>query len=365
MASLRDQLVHALDLDPPHGVLGWLRGAPLDQALKVARGHEQDALRELEAVMADPGSSPRVRRNAVPVLARLHALTVQVPTAEEIYDASRRGEPFDPYRALKQVMGKLLGDADVEVQVAAAVELLQIANPGDLAGLRVQLAPLLPLLRERRGDSPQVQNALLALGGAPDTLDRLAEIAAGTGPLPPDLEILLAAVERDPDAAAPPLLARLFARLDAIAEHHDPVREVIGGAIPAWDAATNQVLMLWKLYVRLVPLAELPAAVALLRVATPAMAVVLVTEIDDLAERAVALAGAAAIDGTLPAQVRGAAVKTLARFAQGQDAAKGLGQGTPTPAALAAIDRLQRLRADPVLGGDAARALSGVGAAKS
>jgi hypothetical protein len=359
MASLRDQLVHALDLDPPHGVLGWLRGAPGDQALKVARGREQDALRETAALIADPASSPRLRRNAVPVLARLHALTVQLPTAEEIYDATQRGEPFDPYRALEQAMASLLADADVEVQVAAAVELLQIANPGDLPGLRVQLAELLPRLRERRGNSPAVQNALLALGGAPDTLDRLAELAAGAGPLPPDLEILLAAVDRDPDPAAAPLLARLFPRLDAIAERHDPVRGVIGGAIPAWDAATNQVVLLWKLYVRLVPLVEVPAAVPLLRAATPAMAVVLVSEIDDLADRAVALAGAAALDATLPAEVRGAAVATLARFAQGQ------GQGSATQAGPAAIDRLQRLRADPLLGGDAARALAGVGAAKS
>jgi hypothetical protein len=361
MASLRDQLVHALDLDPPHGVLGWLRSAPSDQALKVARGREQDALRETEALLADPSSSPRLRRNAVPVLAQLYALTVQIPTAEEIHDAAQRGEPFDPYRALKQAMGRLVADADVEVQVAAAVELLQIANPGDLPGLRVQLAPLLPRLRERRGDSPAVQNALLALGGAPDTLARLTELAAGVGPLPPDLEILLAAVERDPDPAAAPLLARLFPRLDAIAERHDPVREVIGGAIPAWDAATNQVMMLWKLYVRLVPLAEVPGAVALLRVATPAMAVVLVTGIDDLADHAVALAGAAALDAMLAAEVRGGALTTLARFAQGQ----GGGTGSATQAGLAAIDRLQRLRADPLLGSDAAGALAGVGAAKS
>jgi hypothetical protein len=363
MASLRDQLVHALDIDPPHGVLGWMRSAPLDQGLKVARGREPDALRELEALLADPTSSSRLRCNAVPVLAQLYARSVQIPTAEEIYDAGQRGEPFDLHRALKQALGRLLGDADVEVQVAAAAELLQIANPGDLPGLRDQLAPLLPRLRERRGDSPQLQNALLALGGAPDTLDRLAEIAGGAGPLPPDLELLLAAVERDPQDAAAPLLARLFPRLDAIAERQDPVREVIGGAIPAWDGATNQVVMLWKLYVRLVPLAEVPAAVALLRVAAPAMAVVLVTEIDDLADRAVALAGAAALDATLSEQVRGAAVKTLARFAQGQG--QGQGRGSPPPAGLAAIDRLQRLRADPVLGADAARALAGVGAAKS
>jgi hypothetical protein len=359
MASLRDQLVHALDLDPPHGALGWMRSAPLDQALKVARGHEQDALRETAALIADPASSPRLRRNAVPVLARLHALTVQIPSAEDIYDAARRGEPFDPHRALKQAMGKLLEDADVEVQVAAAVELLQIANPGDLPGLRAQLAPLLPRLRERRGNSPQLQLALLALGGAPDTLDRLAELAGGTGPLPPDLELVLGALDRDPDSAAAPLLARLFPRLDAIAGRADPVREVIGGAIPAWDGATNQVVMLWKLYVRLVPLVELPAAVALLRAATPAMAVVLVTEIDELTDRAVAVAGAAALDGVLPAQVRSAAVKTLAGFAQRQ------GDGSTTPAGLAAIDRLQRLRTDPLLGAQAARALAGVGAATS
>jgi len=355
MASLRDQLVHALDIDPPHGALGWMRSGPLDQALKVARGHEQDALRELEALIADTRSSPRLRRNAVPVLAQLYASTSQVPSAEAIHDARQRGEAFDPHRALKQVLQPLLADADTEVRVAAAVELLQITNPGELPGLRALLAPLLPLLRQRRGDSPQVQHALLALGGGPDVVSRLSELAAGTGPLPPDLEILLAAVERDPDAAAAPLLARLFPRLDAIAERRDPVREVIGGAIAAWDGATNQAVLLFKRYVQIAPPAEVPSAVGLLRVATPAMAAVLVTDVDDLQDRGVTLAGAAALDATLPGSVRGAAVKTLARFAQ---AATG-------PAGLAAVERLQRLRADPALGSEAQRALAGVGVATS
>jgi hypothetical protein len=355
MASLRDQLVHVLDIDPPHGVLGWMRTGPLDQALKMARGHEQDALRETAALIADARSSPRLRRNAVPVLAQLYASTSAVPSAEEIYDARQRGETFDPHRALKRAFVALLADADTEVRVAAAVELLQIANPGDLPALRTQLAPLLPLLRERRGDSPQVQHGLLALGGAPDVLTRLTEVAGSGGPLPPDLEILLAAVERDPPEAAAPLLARMFPRLDAIAERRDPVPEVIGGSIAACDGTTNQAVMLFKLHVRLVAPAEVPVAVELLRAATPAMAAVLVTDVDDLQERGVALAGAAALDSTLPALVRGAAVKTLARFAQ----------VSTTPAGLAAVERLQRLRADPALGSEAQRALAGVGVAKS
>ncbi len=354
MASLREQLVHALDIDPPRGMLGWMRSAPLDQALKVARGHEQDALRETEALMADARSSPRLRRNAVPVLTQLYVSTSRIPSAEEIYDAGQRGEVFDPHRVLKEALVRLLADADTEVRVAAAVELLRIANPGDLVGLRVQLADLLPLLRERRGNSPQVQHALLALGGTADTLTWLNEVASGSGPLP-DLEILLAAIERDPDQSAAPQLARVFPRLDAIAERRDPVREVIGGTVQAWDGYTIQALMLFKLYVRLAPLADLPTAVELLRVATPAMAAVLVTEVEDLDERGVVLAGVAALDSTLPAVVRGAAVNTLARFAQ----------ASTKPAGLAAIERLQRLRADPALGSEARRVLTGVGTAKS
>jgi hypothetical protein len=355
MASLRDQLVHALDIDPPHGALGWMQSGPLAQALKVARGRELETLRETEALLADSRSSPRLRRNAVPLLAQLHVATAKVPSAEEIYDAAQRGERFDPQRALKLSLGPLLADADVEVRIAAAVELLQIANPADLPPLRAQLTPLLPQLRERRGDSPQIQQALLALGGAPDVLVQLTEVAGRTGPLPAELEILLAALERDPHPSAAPLLARMFPRLDAIAEGRDPVREVIGGAIPAWDAATNQAILLFKLHVRLVPVAQVSAAVALLRAATPAMAAVLIASAGDLEERGVALAGAAALDSALPVEVRRAAVELLARFAQASNTMPGL----------AAVERLQRLRADPALAADAGRALSGVGAAKS
>lgn len=355
MASLRDQLVHALDIDLPHGALGWLHSGPLAQAMKVARGREADTLREAVALLADPRSSPRLRRNAVPLLAQLHVATVKVPSAEEIYDAAQRGERFDPQRALKLDLERLLGDGDLEVRIAAAVELLQVANPADLPPLRAQLTPLLPALRERRGDSPQIQQALLALGGAPDVLAQLTEIAGRTGPLPAELEIVLGALERDPHPAAAPLLARMFPRLDAIAERRDPVREVIGGAVPAWDARTNQAVMLFKLYVRLAPIAQVAAAVALLRAATPAMAAVLVASAADLEDRGVALGGAAALDSALPLEVRRAAVALLAGFGQTSTSAPGL----------AAVERLQRLRADPALAEDAQRALSGVGAAKS
>jgi hypothetical protein len=355
MASLRDQLVHALDIDLPHGALGWLHSGPLAQAMKVARGREADTLREALALLADPRSSPRLRRNAVPLLAQLHVATVKVPSAEEIYDAAQRGERFEPQRALKLDLERLLGDGDLEVRIAAAVELLQIANPADLPPLRAQLTPLLPELRERRGDSPQIQQALLALGGAPDVLAQLTEIAGRTGPLPAELEIVLGALERDPHPAAAPLLARMFPRLDAIAERRDPVREVIGGAVPAWDARTNQAVMLFKLHVRLVPIAQVAAAVALLRAATPAMAAVLVASAADLQDRGAALGGAAALDSALPLEVRRAAVALLAGFAQSSSTTPGL----------AAVERLQRLRADPALAEDAQRALSGVGAAKS
>ncbi|HSR97157.1 MAG TPA: hypothetical protein VLM79_08915 [Kofleriaceae bacterium] len=352
MASLRDQLVHALDIDPPNG---WLHSGPLAQAMKVARGREADTLREALALLADPRSSPRLRRNAVPLLAQLYIATVNVPSAEEIYDAAQRGERFDPQRALKQALERLLGDGDLEVRIAAAVELLQVANPADLPPLRAQLTPLLPALRQRRGDSPQVQQALLALGGAPDVLAQLSEIAGRTGPLPAELEIVLGALERDPHPAAAPLLARMFPRLDAIAERRDPVREVIGGAIPAWDARTNQAVMLFKLHIRLVPVAQVAAAVALLRAATPAMAAVLVASAADLQDRGVALGAAAALDSALPLAVRRAAVELLGRFARTSSTTPGL----------AAVERLQRLRADPALAEDAERALSGVGAAKS
>jgi hypothetical protein len=355
MASLRDQLVHALDIDPPHGALGWAHSGSLAQALKVARGRELETLRDTEALLADPRSSPRLRRNAVPLLTQLHVTTAKIPTAEEIYDAAQRGERFDPQRALKQSLAGLLADGDIEVRIAAAIELLLIANPADLPPLRAQLAPLLPQLRERRGDAPQIQQALLALGGAPDVLAQLTEIAGRGGPLPAELEILLAALERDPHPSAAPLLARMFPLLDAIAEQRDPVREVIGGAIPAWDAATNQAIMLFRLHVRLVPVAQVSAAVALLRAATPAMAAALVASVGDLPDRGVALAGAAALDSALPVEVRRAAVELLARFAQAS---------TTTPG-LAAVERLQRLRADPALGTEAERALAGVGVAKS
>jgi hypothetical protein len=355
MAALRDQLVHALDIDSPHGALGWLHSGPLAQALKVARGRETETLRAIEALLADPTSSPRLRRNAVPLLTQLHAATTEVPSAEEIYDTARRGERFDPQRALKQSLERLLGDGDLEVRIAAAVELLQIANPADLPPLRAQLTPLLPALRERRGESPEIQQALLALGGAPDVVAQLTEVAGRTGPLPADLELLLGALERDPHPAAAPLLARMFPRLDAIAERRDPVREVIGGAIPAWDARTNQAVMLFKLHVRLVPIAEVSAAVALLRAATPAMAAALIASADDLQDRGVALGGAAALDSALPLEARRAAVALLAHFAQ----------ASSSPPGLAAVERLQRLRADPALAADAQRALSGVGAAKS
>jgi hypothetical protein len=332
-----------------------MQSGPLAQALKVARGREPETLRETEALLADPRSSPRLRRNAVPLLTQLHVTTAKIPTAEEIYDAAQRGEHFDPQRALKQSLAGLLADGDLEVRIAASVELLQIANPADLPPLRAQLTPLLPQLRERRGDSPQIQQALLALGGAPDALAQLTEIAGRSGPLPAELEILLAALERDPHPSAVPLLARMFPRLDAIAERRDPVREVVGGAIPAWDAATNQAVMLFRLHVRLVPVAQVSAAVALLRAATPAMAAALVASVEDLEDRGVALAGAAALDSALPVEVRRAAVRLLARFAQASNTIPGL----------AAVERLQRLRADPALGAEAARALAGVGAAKS
>jgi len=351
--------VHALDLDPPRGALSWMRSGPVEQALEVARDREPEALRELEELLADGRASPRLRRNAVPVLAQLYVLTAGVPNAEEIaeeiYDARHRGERFDPHQALKQSLDVLLADPDVEVSVAAAVELLQITNPGELPALRERLAPFLPLLRARRGDALRVQLALLGLGGAPDMLARLTEIAAGAGPLPPDLELVLAALERDPHEAAAPLLARIFPRLQAITEPHAPAREVIGGTIPIWDAVTSQAVLLFRRYLGLVSLAEVPAAVELLRAASPALAAVLVTSVEDLEVRGAALAGAAAADPALPVQARGAAIQTLTRLAR-----------VPTlPGGLAAIERLQGLRADPALGGVAQRALSGLGAARS
>ena len=167
--------------------------------------------------------------------------------------------------------------------------------------------------------------------------------------------MVLAALERDPHPAAAPLLARMFPRLDAIAEHRNPVREVIGGTTTAWDVRTNQAVMLFKLYVRLVPIAQVSAAVALLRAATPLMAWVLISSAGDLEERGVALGGAAALDPALPLEVRRAALAVLTRFALAPS----------TPLGLAAVERLQRVRADPALAEDAQRVLSDIGVAKS
>ncbi len=357
MPSLRDQLVHVLDVDPPRGLVAWVRASPLQQALNVVRGREKEALAEVQALVAEPGTAARVRRHGVALLAHLFVRTIQMPSAEDIYNARLRGVAFDPHRGLKLAMTQLLGDPDAEVAVAAAVELLQIANRDDLPALRVQLAHLLPALRERRGDAPQIQQVLLDLGGAPDMLAWLGELAALGGPLPPNLEVLLLALERDPHEAAAPDLLRLFPRLDAIRERKEPVRTTIAGAIESWDGETIQAALLLKVYARCAPIAALPAVTELLRLATPAMAAALIGELaaaDLLGERGAVVAGAAAADPTLPPPAREAGLTALGDIAR-----------SGHPGRMAAIDQLQRVRADALVGARAAAILAGVAAAKS
>jgi len=231
--------VHALDLDPRRGIMAWVRGTPLEQALAAVRGREQDALRELEALLADPCSSPRLRRNAVLLV----------------------------------------------------VELLQVAGEGEAPRLLASLGP-----------------------------------------------------------AAAPALARVFVRLDAVAARREPTRQLIGGAVAAWDGATLQAVTVFALYVRTVARDEVASAVELLRAAAPALAAVLVAETGAIEERGVLLAGAVAAEARLPAPVRAAGVAALGRVARG--AASGPSR--------AAIEQLRAVRDDPTVGADARRALKGV-----
>lgn len=347
MASLRDQLVHILDVDPPHGLMAWVRGSALGHAQAATRRREAEAVPVVEALLADPASSPRLRRQAVALLAHLLVVTAPRPTAEEIYSATRRGRPFDPFAQRRQAMVALVADADVEVGIAAAVELLEGADPGELPALRVQLARLLPLMRERRFDSPQVQQALATLGGVPDTLAWLDQLASQTGRLPPDLEVLLAALEREPHPAAAPRLRQIFTRLDAIVDRRDPAATPMAAGVASWDVETLQALRVLALVVTLAPADEAAAATALLALAPPALGVALIADVDLPGDRAAALAGAAAADPGLPAPVRTAAVARLARIA-----------ADPADAArMAAVAALQRLRDDDAVGAAASQAL--------
>lgn len=355
MVTLREQLVHVLDVDPPRGLMAWVRGSPLAQAQGTVRGKERDAVPVVEALLADEAASARLRRNAVPLLAHLLLVTAAAPTAVELYDARRQGTPIDPYRRRREAMLALVDDADVEVAIAAASALLEGADPGELPVLRVRLARLLPLMRERRFESPQVQQALVALGGLPDALAWLEELASQSGPLPPDVEVLVAALDREGHAAAAPGLRRIFGRLDAVREAHAPMSTSIAGGIRGWDGATLQALQVLGASVRLAPVDEAAAATALLAQASPALAAVLLAEVAASGDRLVALARAAAGDGALAAPVREAAVARLATLAATVD----------EPARMGAASALERLRDDEVVGGAARRALAASGVARS
>jgi hypothetical protein len=215
--------VHDLDVDPPRGLMAWVRGSPLAHAQAAVRGKEADAVPVVEALLADARSSARLRRNAVPLYAHLLLVTAPAPTAAELYDARRQGKPIDPYRRRRDAMLALVDDEDVEVAIAAASALLEGADPGELPALRLSLARVLPLMRERRFESPQVQQALVALGGLPDALAWLEQLASQSGPLPPDLELLVAAADRTSQGgkAARQVDAggRRFTALGAEAEH--------------------------------------------------------------------------------------------------------------------------------------------------
>jgi hypothetical protein len=355
MVTLRDRLVHDLDVDPPRGLMAWVRGSPLAHAQAAVRGKEADAVPVVEALLADARSSARLRRNAVPLYAHLLLVTAPAPTAAELYDARRQGKPIDPYRRRRDAMLALVDDEDVEVAIAAASALLEGADPGELPALRLSLARVLPLMRERRFESPQVQQALVALGGLPDALAWLEQLASQSGPLPPDLELLVAALDREGHAAAAPGLRRIFGRLDAVREPHAPSATPLAGGIRGWDGATVQALQVLGASLRLAAVDEAGAATALLAQASPALAAVLIEEVAASGDRIVALARAAGADGALAAPVREAAVRRLGAIAA----------APAEPARASAAAALERLRADETVGAAAGRALAASGVARS
>ena len=325
MSSFEDRLRKALDRDAPKGWGSLLRRSPADDGLLLARGREQEAVAAARNLLA-ARSSPRVRQNAIPLLADLLPVVCSSRSEAELHAAGGYlGE-------LTEEMMSHLDDDDIEVRVLAAVELLKVASESDLAHLRPTLAPLLPRLRERRNDNPQVRKAVLRLGGSADALSWLVEIDATSGPLPPNVGELLDALDNDMPTDAVLLLPGLFVRLDAIAERRQPKQMQLGN-IRVWDLDTSEAAKTLRLFLRGAGPHGVSACVDLMKAANPEMMATLLEESATEGEQAVLFFGAVAEDDELDRAVREKAVAMLGTLSRSESAIQE-----------SAIAKLRRLR---------------------
>lgn len=284
MDDLRAALVDKLTAAPLRGPQVWSRPAPWSEALEVAAGREREALEVAEEILAGADDAPHLRANTVPLLAQLLMRTSPTPTAEAMFDAAAAGEPIVPLAPIANAMEALLDDRDVEVQVAAAIELVAVTGDDRIDDVRDRVGALYNELSVRRRNVPAAQHALARLGGAKATLPWLLDIACGvsesgdwldqtqatTGALPPDIAILVRELAADPPPGVAEQLPAIFSRIDAIAARRDPQPAELAGT-KTYDPDTVLAANVMKLYIATRDPGGAAGALGMLRSASPVM----------------------------------------------------------------------------------------------